>query len=92
MSAILSAAMLCGCREETFAPVQTLEIGRNSLTAPAIGADYVIPVVSNTAWTAVLSTEEWIRCSVKEFVGTTDLDKGRETKCDNGVGECWGCK
>ena len=72
---LMATGLFSGCsRNDFFAPVQTLDVDRDILLAPGIGASYTIAVNSNTAWQAELSAEEWISCDVEKFVGSTSVN------------------
>ena len=71
----MAVGLFSGCsKNEIFVPVQTLEVDQEKLLAPGIGASYTIAINSNTAWQAELSAEEWVRCDVENFVGSTSLN------------------
>ncbi len=71
----MTLSLLHGCTpSEIFSPMQTLEVEREELFAPGIGASYSIAVSCNTAWKAELTADGWISCDVEEFVGSRSLN------------------
>lgn len=71
----MALGLLLGCTpSEIFSPIQTLEVEREELFAPGIGASYSIAVSCNSAWRAELTAEGWISCDVEEFVGSRSLN------------------
>ena len=84
----MAMGLFSGCSMEgIFAPIQTLEVDREELLAPAIGASYSISVNSNTSWKAELTSDGWISCDVEDFVGSRSLNvvfrenEGQERSC-----------
>ena len=86
---LIAAGLFSGCSMEgIFAPIKTLEVDREELLAPAIGASYSISVNSNTSWKAELTSDGWISCDVEDFVGSRSLNvvfrenEGEARNCD----------
>lgn len=84
----MAMGLFSGCSMEgIFAPIQTLEVDREELLAPAIGASYSISVNSNTSWKAELTSDGWISCDAEDFVGSRSLNvvfrenEGQERSC-----------
>ena len=72
---LMALGLLLGCTtSEIFSPIQTLDVEREELFAPGIGASYSIAVSSNTSWKAELTSDGWVSCDVEEFVGSRSLN------------------
>lgn len=73
---ILAAALLLapvGCRQQEWAPLQTLSADVESITAPAIGAGYQVNITANTAWKTVTDGSDWVLASMTESTGNGTL-------------------
>ena len=71
----MALGLLLGCTpSEIFSPMQTLEVEREELFAPGIGASYSIAVSCNSAWRAELTADGWVSCDVEYFVGSRSLN------------------
>ena len=72
---LMALGLLLGCTtSEIFSPIQTLDVEREELYAPGIGASYSIAVSSNTSGKAELTSDGWVSCDVEEFVGSRSLN------------------
>ena len=71
----MAIGLFSGCSVDgIFSPIQTLEVEREELIAPGIGASYSIAVSCNSAWKAELTSDGWISCDVEDFVGSRSLN------------------
>lgn len=71
LAVILLAAV--SCAKEVALPMQIINPDRESIVAPAFGADYEITVVSNTSWELEAIGEDWIVSSFEGVVGNSSF-------------------
>ncbi len=81
---VAAAFALSSCVKGPELPMQTLKLELEAVVAPHMGAEYEVPVNSNTAWKVKNDAETWVTTSVLDFTGSTGL---RITVLPNGEDE-----
>ena len=73
LSAAVISVFVTSCRKAPELPMQTLDLGQETIIAPHMGADYIVSVNSNTAWKADWASSDWAIPDTDEYVGSAEV-------------------